>query len=369
MKSLDEKYMKEAIEIAKLGLGFTKTNPVVGSIIVKNNKIISKGYHEYFAGAHAEENAINNSLESVENSTLYVTLEPCSHFGKRGPCCDLIIKNKIKRVVIGSKDLNKKVNSIEKLKNAGIEVTNYVLKEECDKLNKVFFHSIGNKKPYVIFKSAITLDGKIASKDGNSKWISSEKSRNLSRKLRGKVDAILVGINTVIKDNPKLNTRIRNLEDPIRVVVDSSLKIPLDSNILNLESKSKTYIFTTKYFDTRKYEELKNNNMVKVFIVNDINKKVDLEEMLRVLYKENIGSVLLEGGGTLAYSMFEKKLINRVIYFIAPKIIGGKNALTSVEGKGISKISNSFNINFKQIKRINKDLLLIGDVDYVYRNN
>lgn len=369
MKTLDEKYMKEAIEIAKLGLGYTKTNPIVGAVIVKNNKIISKGYHEYFAGAHAEENAINNSLESVEDSTLYVTLEPCSHVGKRGPCCDLIIENKIKKVVIGSKDNNPKVDGINKLKKAGIQVITGVLEKECNEINERFFYSIRNKRPYVIFKSATTLDGKIATKDKKSKWITTSKSREYGRSLRSEVDGIIVGINTVINDNPSLKTRIGNLKDPTRIIIDSNLKIPMDSIIINQESNAETFIFTTKKYDKEKYEKLKNKNGVKVFITKDELGKVDLDEVMKILYENNIGSVLLEGGGTLSFSMFEKKLINRVYSFISPKIFGGKDAITSVEGLGVSEVKDAFKLQIKEIKTIDEDILIIGDVENVYRNS
>lgn len=369
MENKDVYFMNKAINLARLARGNTKTNPLVGAVIVKNNTIIGEGYHKYFGGEHAEEDAINNAVESVYGSTLYVTLEPCSHIGKRNACCDLIIKNKIKKVVIGSRDINPKVNGIEKLKKAGIEVVTGVLEKECNDLNRVFFHSIKNKMPYVVLKSAMSLDGKIATKTSDSKWITSSESRKSGRMLRGYLDGILVGINTILKDDPSLNTRIDNLRDPVRIIVDSKLRIPIDSKVLNIKSSAKTIIFTTKYYDLEKYNLLKDKENVEVIIVNEKDNKVDLSEILKVLYEKDISSILLEGGGNLNYSMLKENLVNRVYFYIAPMIIGGKDAKTSVEGDGIERIKDGFNINITSIEKIDRDILVIGDVENVYRNS
>lgn len=366
--------MKRAIDLAKLARGRTKTNPLVGAILVKNNKILGEGYHECYGKEHAEENAINNAIrnlngEDIESSTLYVTLEPCSHIGKRNPCCDLIIKNKIKKVVVGSIDINPKVKGIRKLREAGIEVVTGVLEKECNELNEIFFYSMKNQMPYVVLKSAMSLDGKIATKTKDSKWITSKESREASRKLRSQLDAVLVGINTILEDNPSLNTRIKGLKDPIRVIVDSTLKIPLDSKVLNIKSSKKTIIFTTKFCNLEKYDLLKNRENVEVYCVKEKDKRVDLREMLKILYKKNIASILLEGGGNLNYSMLEEDLVNKVYFYIAPIIIGGSSAKTPVEGDGIEYIKDKFNMEFKSVKKINRDILIIGDVKGVYRDN
>lgn len=363
-----EIYMRQAIDLALKGKGKTKTNPMVGAILVKDGKIIGQGYHRYFGGPHAEEEAILSANTSLEGSSLYVSLEPCSHQGKRSACTDLIIKNKISKVIIGSKDKNPKVSGIEILERAGIEVVSGVLEDECDQINKAFFYSIQRKKPYLILKTATSLDGKIASFTGDSKWITGPKAREYGRGLRGQVDGILVGINTVLKDDPSLTTRIKGLEDPVRLVADSRLRIPLDAKIINQDSNAPTYIFTTEHCDRDKLKALKNKKNVKIFLTKADNQRVDLSCLLDICYKENLASVLVEGGGTINYSLLEKGLINKVYAFIAPLFIGGDKALTSVEGQGIEKVKDAYKFNFSQIEKIEDDILLIGEKD-VYRNS
>lgn len=361
----DKYFMSLAIKIAEKGRGYNKTNPLVGAVIVKDKKIIGMGYHEKFGYEHAENNAIKDALRkgfTLENSILYVTLEPCSHYGKQKPCCELIIKHKIKKVVIGSLDKNKEVNGVGILKDSGIIVKTGVLEQECNKLNKEFFYSIVEKKPYVIFKSAISLDGKIATYTKESKWITSKKSRVYGRLLRSKVDGIIVGINTVIEDNPYLTTRIIEKKNPIKIILDSKLRIKYDANVLKNKENNKTYIFTTSYADIAKIKTLEQLKGVEVFIVKKEEMGVNLNEVLKILYKKDIGSILLEGGGTLAYSFLEKNLINKIYYFIAPKLIGGANAKTSLEGQGISSIESVEKIKNVKVDIIDEDILISGDL-------
>lgn len=357
---LNEKYMKLAIELAKMGEGKVNPNPMVGAVIVKEERIIGRGYHEEYGKYHAEVNAINSATENLEGSTIYVTLEPCSHYGKTPPCVDKIIENKISKVVIGMLDPNPLVSGrgIEKLKKAGIEVQTKILEEECKKLNEVFIKYITTKKPFVVLKSAMSLDGKIATSSGESKWISNENSRYEVHKLRNKLMGIMVGVNTVIKDNPELTCRIENGINPIRIIVDSKLRIPLDSKILN-DNKSKTIIATTDKSQKEKIEYLENKG-AKVVVINSKDEKVDLNELMNVLGDLGIDSILLEGGSALNYSALEANVVDKIQVYIAPKIIGGEKSKTPVGGKGIDLLQDAFKVENKIIKLIGEDILIEG---------
>lgn len=358
---MDEFFMKKAIELATNGEGKVNPNPLVGAVIVKEGKIISSGYHKKYGENHAEINAIENTKESLINTTIYVTLEPCCHKGKTPPCVDRLIKEKFKKVVIGMKDPNPVVSGkgIEKLKEHGIEVVVGVLEEECKKLNEIFTYNMIENKPFVAVKWAMTLDGKIASKTYDSKWISSEQSREYVHELRNKFTGIMVGINTVLKDNPMLTCRIENGVNPIRVIVDSKLRIPLDSNITNTKD-CKTIVATISSNKNKifKLEKLG----VKVLITKNNKGRVDLKDLMEKLYAYGIDSILIEGGGELIYSALEDKVVNKVYAFIAPKILGGKEAITAVGGVGKEKISQSFEILNMIFKTIEKDLLIEGNL-------
>lgn len=361
---MDEKYMRLAIELAKKAKRKVKKNPLVGAVLVKNDKIIGQGYHIAYGMEHAEENAIKNSLESVEDAELYVTLEPCCHFGKRPPCCNLLIDRKISKVYIGCLDPNPKVagKGVKLLEHAGIFVQVGVLEEECRKINSSFFYHIMHKIPYVVLKSAMTIDGKIATSTGDSKWVTSEESRKKVHEIRDDLDGIMVGINTVIKDNPSLNVRLVEGEDPIRIVVDSRLRIPKDSKILHLESTAKTIIATTKAYDVEKYDYLSKLENVEIIVAKSKDGRVDLLDLLQKLYEIDISSILLEGGGSLNYEMLRQKLVAKVMFFIAPKIIGGKNSLTPVEGEGIQIMGHAIDIKNMDIQKFGSDFLLEGDI-------
>lgn len=361
---MDEKYMKMALELARLGKGHTKSNPMVGALIVKDNKIIGKGYHHYFGGVHAEIDAIENATENPEGSTIYVTLEPCFHTGKQPPCVERIIKEKIKRVVIATEDPNPKVSgkSVALLIKHGIKVKSGVLEKEALNLNAAFFHFIQNKTPYVIMKSAMTLDGKIATHTGDSKWISGEKTREYTRKLRGLTEGIMVGINTVILDNPGLTTRIQGFDDPIKIIIDSKLRIPKNAKVLKNNNKQHSIIYTTEKADPQKIKFLTSLPNVEVEITNSEGEQVNLMEMMENLGKRNISSILLEGGGTLNFSMLEKNLINRALFVISPKIVGGISAKTIIEGKGIEKMSEAIQLKDIKITTIENDIILDGKI-------
>jgi len=357
---LDEKYMERALELAKKGTGKVNPNPLVGAVIVKNGEIIGEGYHECYGEAHAERNAVKNAKESVEDSTIYVTLEPCAHHGKTPPCVDLIIEKKFKKVVIGMLDPNELVagKSIEKLKRNGIEVVVGIKEEECKKLNEIFIKYITSKSPFVILKSGMSLDGKIATYSGESKWITSKESRKDAQNLRNRLNSIMVGVNTIIADDPELTCRINNDKKLMRIVVDTNLRIPLDSKVINNKDKL-TIIATTLNSNENKKQALRDLG-IKVIEVSEKNNKVNLKELLRKLGQEGIDSVLIEGGGTLNFSALEENIVDKVIFYIAPKILGGENSKSCIAGIGFSELNKAVNLKDISYRKIGEDLVVEG---------
>nr|WP_286675323.1 bifunctional diaminohydroxyphosphoribosylaminopyrimidine deaminase/5-amino-6-(5-phosphoribosylamino)uracil reductase RibD [Clostridium sp. CH2] len=360
---VNEEYMDLALELAKKGIGKVNPNPLVGAVIVKDNEIIGTGYHEYYGGAHAEVDAINNATKSLEGSTIYVTLEPCAHYGKTPPCVDLIIDKKIKKVVIGMLDPNPIVSgrSIKKLKENDIEVIVGVEEEKCKKINESFIKYITSNLPFVILKSAISLDGKIATTTGESKWITSKEARIDGHLLRNKLSAIMVGINTIIEDDPELTCRIEDGKNPIRVIVDSTLRIPLNSKIVSNPDKL-TIVATTQYADKLKKQELINKG-VRVIEINDKNKKVDLKELMRYLGTLKIDSILIEGGGTLNFSALEEKIVDKVRFYIAPKILGGETSKSSIGGQGFSRLSDAVKLKDLTYEKLSEEIVIEGYIN------
>ena len=358
---METKFMKRALELAALGAGYTKPNPLVGAVIVKNGKIIGEGYHAVYGSNHAEINAFKSAIEDVSGATMYVTLEPCSHYGKTPPCANAIVEKGIKKVVIGLLDPNPLVSGkgIEILKNNGIEVVTGILAEDGRKLNEIFLKYIKTKLPFGILKTAMTLDGKIASAIGDSKWITNELSRQYVHELRHRVSGIMVGIGTVLADNPELTTRLSNKEgiDPIRIIVDSTAKIPLNSKVLNLDSKAKTIIATTEKANKQclKYIEDKGADIILTPLKNN---RVDLSYLMQQLGQRDIDSVLIEGGSALNFSALEEGIVDKVISFIAPKMIGGATAKTPVGGNGISHMKNALQLENIQISRFHEDIMI-----------
>ena len=351
-------YMRRAIELAKKGEGFTNPNPLVGAVIVKDNKIIGEGYHERIGGLHAERNAIASLTESAEGATIYVTLEPCCHYGKTPPCTEAIIEQKIAKVVIGSRDPNPKVSGkgAEILRREGIEVVEDFLREECDRLNDVFFHYITQRTPYVVMKYAMTADGKIATKSGASKWITGETARNVVQKMRHRYMGIMVGINTVLADNPMLTTRIDGLTSPVRIICDSKLNIPKDSNICKSAKDYKTIVAYCGG-DENKKTELTNLG-IELIHCPDKENKIDLNYLMERLGEEGIDSILLEGGGTLNESALRAGIVRRVMVFVAPKIFGGEKSMSPVRGIGVETPDESVKLNLIDITQIDEDILL-----------
>ncbi|MBU5483642.1 bifunctional diaminohydroxyphosphoribosylaminopyrimidine deaminase/5-amino-6-(5-phosphoribosylamino)uracil reductase RibD [Clostridium sp. MSJ-11] len=358
---MEEKYMKRALELAKLGEGFVNPNPLVGAVIVREGKIIGEGYHEFFGGPHAEINAFNNATEDVKGAHMYVTLEPCSHYGKTPPCASSIIEKGISKVIIAMKDPNPVVSGrgIDLLKSKGIEVQVGVLEQESKTLNEVFIKYITTKLPYCILKTATTLDGKIATATGDSKWITGEKSREYVHQVRNKISGIMVGVETVIKDNPSLTTRLKDRKgrNPIRIIVDSKGRIPLESKLLKEEGK--TIIATTENISSDKCFKLEELG-AEIIVTPLKNNRVDLKYLMKELGERRIDSILLEGGGTLNYSALKEGVVDKVMAFIAPKIIGGSSSKTSVEGDGIELMKDSIKLKNISLQRFDDDFLIEG---------
>jgi diaminohydroxyphosphoribosylaminopyrimidine deaminase/5-amino-6-(5-phosphoribosylamino)uracil reductase len=353
--------MKRALELSVRGAGKTSPNPQVGAVIVKNGKIIGEGYHEFYGGPHAEVNAINNAAEDVEGATIYVTLEPCSHYGKTPPCADLIVNKKLSRVVMSMVDPNPKVagRGVEILRANNIEVEIGLLEEEARKTNEIFLKYIQEKRPFCIVKTAMTLDGKIATRTGESKWITNEKSRKYVHELRNRVSGIMVGVNTVLSDNPSLTTRLGGGgTDAVRIIVDSNLRIQLDATVLNIDSPKRTIIATTEKADSSKLERLKHMKNVDVVITPVKDSRVDLNYLFEYLADEKIDSVLVEGGSALNYSVFREGLADKVVSFIAPMILGGENSKTPVGGEGFERLQDAVLLKDMSISRFDDDIMV-----------
>ena len=354
----DQNYMLRAIQLAKQGEGWTNPNPMVGAVIVKNGRIIGKGYHKKCGELHAERNAIASLTESAEGATIYVTLEPCCHYGKTPPCTEAIIEQKIKRVVIGSRDPNPKVSGkgIKMLQEAGIEVIEDFMREECDRLNPVFFHYITTKTPYVVMKYAMTLDGKIATKTGESKWITGEAARAEVQHMRHRYMGIMAGIGTVLADDPMLNVRVEGWKSPIRILCDSGLRIPLDGQIVKSAGKYRTIVAYADSENTEAKRKRLHEMGVETICCPDENNQVDLKKLMKYLGEEGIDSILLEGGGTLNDSALRAGIVQEVQAFIAPKLFGGMNSKTPVEGIGVRFPSEAVKLKCTDICQIGEDI-------------
>lgn len=355
----DEDYMRRAIALAEKGRGWTNPNPMVGAVIVKNGKIIGEGYHQRCGELHAERNALASLLESAEGATLYVTLEPCCHYGKTPPCTEAILKQKITRVVIGSRDPNPQVSGkgAAILRKAGVIVEEDFLREECDRLNPVFFHYITRKTPYVVMKYAMTADGKIATRTGASKWITGEAARQKVQEMRHTYMGIMAGIGTVLADDPLLNVRIEGKKSPVRIICDSHLRIPLDSRIVKTAGAYRTIV---AYNGDAKLEEKRHFLEacgVEVAAVPGPDGEVSLNKLMEFLGAQKIDSILLEGGGTLNESALKDGIVNEVKVFMAPKIFGGTGVKTPVEGLGVTLPNEAVKLELEHISLIGDDVL------------
>lgn len=324
--------MQKAFWLAKKGQSWTFPNPMVGAVLVNAGKVIGQGYHRKAGGHHAEIEAIQSSKTNLKGATMYVNLEPCSHYGRTPPCAEAIIKAGIKRVVYCTLDPNPKVagKGIEKLKQAGIDVMGGILEKEAKKLNEAFFTFHTKKRPFVAIKFAASLDGKIATSNGDSKWITNEKARMFARRLRGEYQAIIVGINTVLKDNPNLGTRISGLKDPIRIILDPHVKLPKEAQVL------------------------RDNDIIV------INEQITIPRLLEMLKEKEIISVLVEGGGKTIGGFVDAGLVDKVYAFHAPIIIGGEKSVSSVSGVGFGTIKESLHLKDVKFKKFDDTMLTTG---------
>ncbi len=357
----DIKYMELAIQLAKQGCGWVNPNPMVGAVLVKDGTIIGKGYHEKYGGPHAEQNALMDCRSSTTNATLYVTLEPCCHHGKTPPCTEAIIRSGISRVVIGSSDPNPLVSgkSIQILRSLDIEVVEGIEKEKCDGLNESFFHYIRTRRPYVIMKYAMTMDGKIATRTGESRWITGEAARRRVHEDRHQYSAIMVGVNTVLADNPMLNCRLENCKNPKRIICDTNLRMPLKSKIVTTADVAVTLIITA-ITDANKHRPYIEEGC-RVMVIPRKNNHIDLNSLMQRLGEEQIDSILLEGGGALNWSALKSGIVNKVHTYIAPKIFG-KSEKTPVTGLGIDRLDEAFLLSKPTITQMGEDILLESKV-------
>lgn len=395
-----QEYMHHAIELAQKGEGWCHPNPLVGAVIVKDGRIIGEGYHERYGGLHAERNAIKHLTESAEGATIYVTLEPCCHQGKQPPCTEAIVEAGLKKVVIGSRDPNPLVagKGAAFLRTQGIDVEEDFLREECDALNPVFFHYIKTKTPYVKMKYAMTLDGKIATKTGKSKWITGEAARNRVQEMRHAIMGIMAGIGTILADDPLLNCRLEGGKSPVRIICDTGLRTPLESHIVKTAGQYRTIVVCglkdipegaiTKekteawaqvpdsddnvsislhnrkeinYGDSACSTKIKELLKAGIEVLNlpdsSVKPKVNLKKLMEVLGNDGIDSILLEGGGTLNESALKTGIVNEIDVFVAPKIFGG-DGKSPVEGYGVELPDEAYSFRLADLEKIGEDILL-----------
>jgi diaminohydroxyphosphoribosylaminopyrimidine deaminase / 5-amino-6-(5-phosphoribosylamino)uracil reductase len=355
--------MQRALELAAMATGRTNPNPMVGAVIVKDGQIIGEGYHHKAGTPHAEIHALNQAGAHAAGADLYVTLEPCSHFGRTPPCADAVIRSGIMRTVVAAVDPNPQVagRGIQRLREAGIEVEVGVLEQEAARLNEVFFKYIQTGLPFVALKTAMTLDGKIAACSGDSKWITGEDARKYVHELRNIYDAILVGIGTVLKDDPQLNTRLDgdDKRDPLRIIIDGNLDIPTDSNIVKTAKQQKTLIFCADSADLTKRLQLESLGF-KIIDLNCTPELIPLDEVIARLGQMGICSLLVEGGGEINAYLLEHCLIDKVYWFVAPKIIGGRLAPSPIGGRGIEHMSDAIALTSVELNRFTDDMLITG---------
>ena len=371
MNYMNEKYMRRAIELALRGTGYTGPNPRVGAVIVKDGRIIGEGYHERYGELHAERNALAHCTEDPAGSTIYVTLEPCCHYGKQPPCTDALIEAGISEVYVGSPDPNPLVagKGISILENAGIKVTTDFLREDCDAINKIFFHYITTGIPYVTVKYAMTLDGKIASATGKSKWISCEESRRYVHKMRAEHMAIMTGIGTVLADDPSLNVRDTDGLDPVRVICDTYLRTPLDSKVVMTAGEGGNYrdwlprtVIATCVTDPKRLKPYLDRGVYILNVSPDENGTANMPEILKKLGSMKIDSVLVEGGASINWSVLDSGMASHIVSFISPMIMGGKEAKSPVAGAGCDSPYTAFRLRNLTTRTIGSDLIVEGDL-------
>lgn len=350
--------MQRALALAALGRGRTSPNPMVGCVIVDDGQVIGEGYHAAAGQSHAEVNAVQAANRSIEGATVYVNLEPCAHHGRTPPCADFLIEHKPGRVVVALEDPNPEVagKGIDRLRDAGIRVDVGLLEAEARRLNEVFIKYITTGRPFVIAKCGMTLDGKIATYTGHSRWVTGEAARHVVHELRNEVDAILVGSRTLMLDDPSLTTRINDPahKDPIRVVLDAGAYLDGDRRVFHVESDAPTWVAVS--------EERAYDFTDELIRVPHGPGGVDMFLLMQELGKRNVTSLLIEGGGTTHASAFEAGIVDKVMFFIAPKIVGGRDAVTPVEGLGIALMDDAIALEDVQVRMVGEDILVEGYV-------
>lgn len=361
---MDENYMRLALELAEKARGRTSPNPMVGAVIVKDGQIVGKGYHLKAGTFHAEIHALREAGEKAKGATMYVNLEPCSHFGRTPPCTDAIINAGISRVFVAMEDPNPLVGGrgIKKLAEAGIEVKVGLLEEEAKKLNEIFIKYITTKTPFVLLKMAMTLDGKIASRTGHSKWITGEAAREKVHYLRNYYDAVLVGVNTVFKDNPSLTCRILAGRDPIRIILDSRARTPVEAQVIIQDSAAPTYIVVTDRAPYDRVESLRATKARVIQVPADEQGRVSLKDLMVKLGEMEITGVLVEGGAEVAASFLEAGLVDKMLTFISPKIVGGRTAPGPVGGLGRERVDKAIKLSHLTFGSVGGDFFIEGYV-------
>lgn len=354
--------MSRAIRLAEKGVGWTRPNPLVGAVIVKDGRIIGEGYHAYFGGPHAEAAAFDACIADPSGATVYVTMEPCSHTGKTPPCAKLLIEKKVARVVAAMTDPNPQVNGrgLKMLRDAGITVESGLLEEKVRRQNEIFIKYITTGEPFVILKTAMTLDGKIATVSNAYRWITGEQSRRRVHKMRMQVAAVMTGIGTVLADDPQLNVRLKKkvLRQPLKVILDSGLRIPLTAALMRQDPQL-TLIATTARAPEEKILALERLG-VQVLAFPEHQGRVDLKSVIRALGAMEIDSVMIEGGSGMAFSALEAGVVDKVTAFIAPKILGGNTAPTPVGGEGRERMEDAFGLTGLEIRRLGEDFVIEG---------
>lgn len=349
----DEKWMKRALTLAERGRVLASPNPMVGAVVVRKGRILAEGYHAFFGGPHAEAVALRKAGRAARQATLYVTLEPCSTWGKTPPCVDSVIASRSSRVVIGSLDPNPRNHrlGVQKLEKAGIRVQIGVSAQEVEKQNQGFFKRMRTGYPFVTLKMAQSLDGKIAASSGESRWISSVPARRFVHRLRARADAVLVGKNTALQDNPRLQTKAHE-EKPWRVVLDPDLGLSRNARIF--KGSPLTFVAVSEK-KLPKLSSLSNRNGRILIPVSEKKGRLELKDLLRQLGSLGVNDLLVEGGGEVAWSLIQERLVDRLLWIVAPKIIGGRSTKTSVEGEGIDKLEKAFLLKWEKVSRLGED--------------
>jgi diaminohydroxyphosphoribosylaminopyrimidine deaminase/5-amino-6-(5-phosphoribosylamino)uracil reductase len=362
----DEYYMKRALRLAARGAGRVSPNPMVGAVVVKDGSVVGEGFHERFGEKHAEINALERASKAARGSTVYITLEPCTHYGKTPPCVDRLVEARPARVVIGTADPNPLVSGkgVKTLEKQGIETVVGVLEESCRALNEAYFHFMQTARPFVTVKFAQSLDGRVATVTGNSQWVSSAPSLRLAHRERSLHDAILVGVGTVLQDDPELTVRLVRGRNPLRVILDSRLRTPLGAKVLRDQDRAKTLVVTTRLSDREKRDELHRIGVETLSLPGGRTGGVSLARLLEELGKRGVSSLLVEGGSEVITAFLREKRAQRLLAVIAPKIIG--KGVETVGDLGTKQVSKALRLRFRKVSRRGDDVVIdarVGEQD------